>query len=86
MRDTTERQETIQAGTVKLVGTKTNTIIFWVEKLLENNELYHQMAKANNPYGDGKASIKIKKFCQINIVIQYKLLQFILYKIENKFK
>lgn len=61
MRDTTERQEAIQAGTVKLVGTKTNTIIFWVEKLLENNELYHQMAKANNPYGDGTASIKIKK-------------------------
>jgi len=61
MRDTTERQEAIQAGTVKLVGTETNSIIFWVEKLLENSELYHQMATANNPYGDGTASVEIKQ-------------------------
>jgi len=61
MRDTTERQEAIDAGTVKLVGTETNSITFWVETLLENSELYHQMARANNPYGDGTASIKIKQ-------------------------
>ncbi|PZM17683.1 UDP-N-acetylglucosamine 2-epimerase (non-hydrolyzing) [Acinetobacter baumannii] len=61
MRDTTERQEAIDAGTVKLVGTETASITFWVETLLENSELYHQMARANNPYGDGTASIKIKQ-------------------------
>lgn len=61
MRDTTERQEAIDAGTVKLVGTETAPITFWVETLLENSELYHQMARANNPYGDGTASIKIKQ-------------------------
>lgn len=74
MRDTTERQEAIDAGTVKLVGTETASITFWVETLLENSELYHQMARANNPYGDGTASIKSNKFFWINIVIQYKLL------------
>lgn len=61
MRDPTERQEAIDAGTVKLVGTETTSITFWVETLLENNELYHQMARANNPYGGGTASIKIKQ-------------------------
>lgn len=61
MRDPTERQEAIDAGTVKLVGTETTSITFWVETLLENNELYHQMARANNPYEGGTASIKIKQ-------------------------
>ncbi|MFN0298099.1 non-hydrolyzing UDP-N-acetylglucosamine 2-epimerase [Acinetobacter albensis] len=60
MRDTTERQEAIDAGTVKLVGTTESSIKFWVEKLLSDNDLYQKMSYSNNPYGDGKASFKIK--------------------------
>lgn len=60
MRDTTERQEAIDAGTVKLVGTTELSIKFWVEKLLVDNDLYQKMSQSNNPYGDGKASLRIK--------------------------
>lgn len=55
MRDTTERQEAVDAGTVKLVGTTEQSIKLWVEKLLEDRDLYHKMSNANNPYGDGQA-------------------------------
>ena len=54
LRDTTERPEAIKVGTAKLVGTKYDEVIKYME-LLEG-ELYHQMSKANNPYGDGKTS------------------------------
>lgn len=54
MRDTTERPEALEAGTVKLVGTGYNSIIDNVSDLLENKDLYRQMSKAQNPYGDGK--------------------------------
>ena len=60
LRDTTERPEAIEAGTAKLVGTKYEDVTKYM-KLLEG-ELYHQMAKANNPYGDGKTSERIKKY------------------------
>lgn len=59
MRDTTERPEAIEAGTVKLVGTNYDTIIDNVSELLECEELYNNMSCAVNPYGDGKACSRI---------------------------
>ena len=63
MRDTTERPEAIDAGTVKLVGTHPENIINEVTKLLKDKVSYEEMSKAHNPYGDGKACEKI-----INII------------------
>ncbi|WP_010663471.1 non-hydrolyzing UDP-N-acetylglucosamine 2-epimerase [Marinilabilia salmonicolor] len=62
MRDTTERPEAVKAGTVKLVGTNKKVIIEEVERLLNDSEHYIQMARANNPYGDGKAAERIVEF------------------------
>lgn len=59
MRDTTERPEALEAGTVKLVGTDYNRIIAEVSSLLEDEEYYEKMSKAVNPYGDGKACSRI---------------------------
>lgn len=59
MRDTTERPEALEAGTVKLVGTDKQKIISEVSQLLELPEYYNKMAKAVNPYGDGKSSKRI---------------------------
>ena len=61
MRDTTERPEALEAGTVKLVGTDYDRIMTEVSKLLEESEYYEQMSKAVNPYGDGLASDRIVK-------------------------
>ena len=59
MRDTTERPEGIQAGTLKLVGTEEEAIYKSFKELLENDESYEKMAHASNPYGDGKACQRI---------------------------
>nr|BCB22669.1 UDP-N-acetylglucosamine 2-epimerase [Erysipelothrix rhusiopathiae] len=59
MRDTTERPEGIEAGTLKLVGTTEEVIYHWFNELLSNKSAYDQMAHASNPYGDGMASKKI---------------------------
>lgn len=59
MRDVTERPEGIESGTVKLVGTKPNSIINAVSKLLDDPKAYLAMSKAVNPYGDGNASERI---------------------------
>ena len=59
MRETTERPEAVAAGTAKLVGTDTQKIIFEVSKLLDDEQHYQAMARASNPYGDGKAAQKI---------------------------
>lgn len=59
MRDTTERPEGIDAGTLKLVGTNEETIYETCILLLENQDEYDKMSKASNPYGDGFASKKI---------------------------
>ena len=59
LRDTTERPEGIQAGTLKLVGTDENVIYEETKKLLNNTEEYNKMSHASNPYGDGKASKRI---------------------------
>jgi len=55
-RDTTERPEAIKAGTARLVGTNKTTIISAVNELLDDANVYLQMAKANNPYGDGRTA------------------------------
>lgn len=60
LRATTERPEAIEAGTAKLIGTSTEEVYKYM-KLLEG-KLYEKMSKANNPYGDGKTSIKILNY------------------------
>lgn len=62
MRDTTERPEAVEAGTVKLVGTNIDFIYDEIVELLTNRTKYTQMSKAHNPYGDGNASKRIVKF------------------------
>jgi UDP-N-acetylglucosamine 2-epimerase (non-hydrolysing) len=64
MRDTTERPEAIKAGTVRLVGTNPKQIEKEAQKLLDSYSDYKLMAQAHNPYGNGKASIKIVNFFQ----------------------
>lgn len=59
MRDTSERPEAIEAGTVKLVGTCTDNIVIECEELLTNGEKYLCMQNAKNPYGDGKSAFEI---------------------------
>ena len=61
MRDTTERPEALEAGTVKLVGTDYDKIVSEVSGLLDNQEYYDQMSQAVNPYGDGLACSRIVK-------------------------
>ena len=61
MRDTTERPEAVAAGTVRLVGAGTESIVTNCIELLENKALYQSMAEAHNPYGDGLASERIVK-------------------------
>ena len=62
MRDTTERPEAVQAGTVKLVGTDVETITNEVDRLLSDEQAYEDMSRAHNPYGDGKACARILDF------------------------
>jgi UDP-N-acetylglucosamine 2-epimerase (non-hydrolysing) len=62
MRDTTERPEAVDAGTVKLVGTSVQRIISETSELLDDCQAYESMAKAHNPYGDGKACERIINF------------------------
>ncbi len=62
MRDTTERPEALDAGTVKLVGTDTKLIVKEAQNLIESKEAYERMSKASNPYGDGHACEKVINF------------------------
>lgn len=62
MRETTERPEALEAGTVKLVGTNCDKIINEISDLLENEVHYDKMSKAINPYGDGMACDRITRF------------------------
>lgn len=64
MRDTTERPEAVDAGTVKLVGTSVDKIVEETERLLDDTVLYNCMARAINPYGDGRASERIRASIQ----------------------
>ncbi len=61
MRDTTERPEALEAGTVKLVGTDYDKIVGEVSRLLDDENYYNQMSKAVNPYGDGLACKRVAK-------------------------
>jgi UDP-N-acetylglucosamine 2-epimerase (non-hydrolysing) len=62
MRDNTERPEAVEAGTVILVGTNTETIVNEANNLLHDDSKYLQMSLKHNPYGDGLASIRIAEF------------------------
>jgi UDP-N-acetylglucosamine 2-epimerase (non-hydrolysing) len=59
MRDMTERPEAVEAGTAKLVGTVAGKIVSETERLLRSNSDYRKMARARNPFGDGRASTRI---------------------------
>lgn len=61
LRDTTERPEAVQAGTVRLIGTDKDVVYAETMRLLTDETAYHQMSNAVNPYGDGKASQRIVK-------------------------
>jgi UDP-N-acetylglucosamine 2-epimerase (non-hydrolysing) len=61
MRDTTERPEGVAAGTARLIGTQEDAIVAAVETLLDDAAAYGAMARAHNPFGDGKASARIAK-------------------------
>ena len=62
MRDTTERPEAVEAGTVRLVGTDYEKITTSAARLLDDPQAYAEMAHAANPYGDGKACPRIVEF------------------------
>ena len=70
MRDTTERPEAIDAGTVLLVGTDKKMIVNHVTELLQNASHYQKMSKAHNPYGDGNACNRIIDFLIQNFISQ----------------
>ena len=59
MRDTTERIEALDAGTVKLIGTDKDNIVKEVAVLLDDNEIYQKRTSVINPYGDGHAASRI---------------------------
>ncbi|QIE55184.1 UDP-N-acetylglucosamine 2-epimerase (non-hydrolyzing) [Pikeienuella piscinae] len=62
MRETTERPEAVEAGTVRLVGTEVEKICAEIEILLSDKDAYERMSRAENPYGDGKACARILEF------------------------
>ncbi len=62
MRETTERPEAVEAGTVRLVGTDEDTIVRSAQQLLDDETEYKKMSKAHNPYGDGQACERIVEF------------------------
>lgn len=64
MRDTTERPEALEAGTVKLVGTDRAVIVRVANRLLDDESAYEAMARAHNPYGDGRAAVRIRDILQ----------------------
>ncbi|MBT0585684.1 non-hydrolyzing UDP-N-acetylglucosamine 2-epimerase [Alteromonas oceanisediminis] len=64
MRDTTERPEAVDAGTVKLVGTDTDRIVSLATTLLDDEDAYQEMSYSHNPYGDGKACERIRQFLE----------------------
>jgi len=72
MRDTTERPEGVEAGTLKLVGTDEERIYNTFKLLLEDEDEYKKMSKANNPYGDGFASKRIVDILENSLISNYK--------------
>lgn len=68
MRDTTERPEGVEVGTLKLVGTEEESIYINFKKLIEDKEIYRTMSELKNPYGDGFASNRIAKILKERLV------------------
>jgi UDP-N-acetylglucosamine 2-epimerase (non-hydrolysing) len=68
MRDTTERPEAVEAGTVKLVGTDSVAIVSGANSLLDDPAAYERMARAHNPYGDGRAATRLCEILKSNYV------------------
>jgi len=66
MRDTTERPEAVEAGTVKLVGTRIEAIVENANLLLDDAATYENMARAHNPYGDGRAAARVLDILKSN--------------------
>ena len=64
MRETTERPEALEAGTVRLVGTNPEVILSSIEELLDSDDLYAKMSKARNPYGEGNACQSVIKYIE----------------------
>ena len=73
MRDTTERPEGVEAGTLKLVGTNEETIYRVFTELLENKEEYARMSNASNPYGDGHACERIADILESGVYSPWKI-------------
>lgn len=67
IRNETERREGVEAGTAKLIGVKKENVYKNIIELLDNKKVYDKMSKAVNPYGDGKASIRIVEILEKNI-------------------
>ena len=82
MRNTTERPEALDAGTVKLVGTNHDLIVNEVSRLLEDPNYYDRMSHAVNPYGDGKACNRIVRALKGEEIVRYEVKNII--KKENK--
>ncbi len=71
LRDVTERPEAVSAGTVIIVGTDKDKIIFNTKSLLDDQDRYHKMSMINNPYGDGKACERILDFFRSKMAAQF---------------
>lgn len=71
LRDTTERPEGVEAGTLRIVGTNEENIFEATQQLLDNATLYEQMSHARNPYGDGLASKKNLREYQILFSVNF---------------
>lgn len=67
LRDTTERPEGVDVGTLKLVGTDVDKIVREADRLLTDASTYEKMSNASNPYGDGKASARIVETLRVNL-------------------
>ena len=65
LRNNTERQEALNSGAAKLIGTKRINIFNEVNKILDDSNLYSKMSESINPFGDGNATEKIYKYCEI---------------------
>ena len=68
MRETTERPEALESGTVHLVGTNHDLIVREVSTLLDDDEAYERMSRAVNPYGDGKACERIVRVLKGEVI------------------
>lgn len=70
LRDTTERQELIEAGGGKLIGTNAETITSWFDRLTSDADLYHSMKSIKNPFGDGRAALRITQTLVADLVAE----------------